>query len=149
MTAGLIYLESGRQYEVPLSILIDEEILRKQLEDEGGKGQMSLADKLQPEPVFIYQMLGTSDLRKDPYVQYKTPLMQVGYMQYACDSQPGNLITVCTSRFNKNIVEDQIFDRITMQYLLHKQQVEVITTSIPSLKEIFKFNFNERSQCYF
>lgn len=92
-TIGLIYLESGRQYEVPLSILIDER-------------EVQLSEKLEPKSLYIYQMLCVNDLIDDPHVQYKTPIMQTGYKQYALDYQPGNLITVCTTRFNKNVVED-------------------------------------------
>ena len=40
-TVGLIYLESGRQYEVPLSLLIDE-------------GPNKLSEKLEPKPLYIY-----------------------------------------------------------------------------------------------
>ena len=35
-----------------------------------------------------------------------------------------------------------------MQELLHKSQMNVITASIPSFKEIFKSNYEEKSKCY-
>lgn len=38
---------------------------------------------------------------------------------------------------------------MTMQYLLHKQSMDHITASIPSLKEIFKSKFQEKVKCYF
>ena len=63
---GLIYTDSGRQYEVPLSILVDE------FGDNLGK-------KLEALPVFVYQMICTSDTIKEPHTKFRTPLMQVGY----------------------------------------------------------------------
>ena len=59
-------------------------------------------------------MICTSDMINQPHFQLKTPVMQVGYKQYALDGQPGNLITLCTTRFNEKIVEEQIFDSQTM-----------------------------------
>lgn len=66
---GLIYLNSGSQYEVPLNILLDE-------------FDKPLDKKLKPKPVFCYQMISTADNSNpeaDPFLQYKTPIMQVGY----------------------------------------------------------------------
>lgn len=48
-TKALIYLNSGLQYEVPMSILVDEE-------------ENVLSKKLKPHPIFIYQMICTSDM---------------------------------------------------------------------------------------
>lgn len=104
-TKGLIYLKSGRQYEVPLDILIDE-------------NNMQLSKKLQPKPLFVYGMVSCSNSATpgyDPQTQLKTPIMQVGYKQFAMDGQPGRLITLCTSILNKDVIENQIFDRLTMQ----------------------------------
>lgn len=101
---ALVYLQSGRQYEVPLCILVDEE-------------EQTLSKNMKPSPMFVYQMLQNTDNanpERDPYVQYKTPIMQVGYKHYALDGQPGALITMCTSRFNRDVVANQIFDRVTM-----------------------------------
>lgn len=46
--------------------------------------------------------------------------MHVGYKQYALDGQPGKLVTLCSSRFNRDVIAKQIFDRITMQSQLHQ-----------------------------
>lgn len=69
---GLIYLQSGNEYEVPLSILVDEH-------------DNSLEDELLPKPLFVYQMICNSDIEREPHIQLKTPIMQVGYKQYALD----------------------------------------------------------------
>lgn len=63
---ALIYLKSGNEYEVPLSILVDY------LEN-------PLNDEMEPKPMFIYQMFCTSDFEREPHLQFKTPIMQVGY----------------------------------------------------------------------
>lgn len=55
-----------------MSILVDEE-------------ENVLLNKLKPSPIFIYQMICTSDMVNEPFVQFKTPVMQVGYKQYAMD----------------------------------------------------------------
>lgn len=47
-TKCLIYLQSGRQYEVPQCILVDE-------------GQRTLTKKMTPKPVFVYQMICTTN----------------------------------------------------------------------------------------
>lgn len=128
-TKGLIYLNSGRQYEVPLDILIDQQ-------------DNHLSKKLLPKPLFVYGMVCCNDDRSmeriDPHIQFKTPVMQVGYKRYAMDGQPGRIITMCTTRFNSDVINNQIFDRLTMQQLLHQQEVYNITSSIPSFKEIYK-----------
>lgn len=66
---ALVYLQSGRQYEVPLSIIVDDDM-------------RPLTSNLKPKPMFVYQMLENSDISDpflDPFVQYKTPIMHVGY----------------------------------------------------------------------
>lgn len=74
-TSCLIYLQSGRQYEVPMSILIDE-------------FENKLTKSTKPNPIFVYQMIRTTDNSKpdqDPFFQYRTPLMHVGVKQFALD----------------------------------------------------------------
>lgn len=63
---GLIYLNSGNQYEVPLSILIDEN-------DE------LLSKKLRPKPLYVYQMISINDSVSNSNLQFRTPIMEVGY----------------------------------------------------------------------
>ena len=67
-------------------------------------------------------MLSTADNEQpdiDPFFMFKTPIMQVGYKQYALDGQPYNLVNIVTSRINRDVLADQIFDRVTMQHYLH------------------------------
>ena len=62
---ALIYLQSGRQYEVPLCIIVDDEM-------------RTLSGNLKPKPMFVYQMINNTDNTNplsDPFVQYKTPIM--------------------------------------------------------------------------
>lgn len=42
-----------------------------------------------------------------------------------------------------------MFDRITFQDLLHKSQMNIMTASLPSFKEVFMATFEEKAQCYF
>ena len=106
-TMVLILLQSGLQYEVPVSILVDE-------------NYDFLTDDLGSKPLFVYQSICLKDDINEPHIQLRTPIMQVGYKQYAIDGQPGKLVTICTSRFNNEVVQKQIFDRVVMQFQLHK-----------------------------
>lgn len=56
-------------------------------------------------------MMKVTDLKRDVFVSHKTPIFQLGIKEYAIDGQPRNTIAVCTTRVNKKILIDRIFDR--------------------------------------
>lgn len=88
---GLIFMENGLQIELPLLLL----------QDENGE---SVTAHIEPDPQFIYQIISTSDGENDAFLQQKTPIMQVGYKNYAFDGQPACQVCLLTSRLNEETI---------------------------------------------